>query len=63
MPSNHALTDITDRIQEAYDNGQYAFGIYVDFKNVFDTDNHNILLDKSTHYWVRGKLKRGLKPI
>ena len=50
---NHALIDITDRIQEACDNGQYACGIYLDFKKAFDTVNHNILLDKLSHYGVR----------
>ena len=46
MSTNHALIDITNRIQEVCDSGQYACGIYVDFKKVFDTVNHNILLDK-----------------
>ena len=35
------------------DNGQYACGIYEDFKKAFDTVNHNILLDKLGHYGVR----------
>ena len=48
------MIDITNRIQEACDNGQYACGIYVDFKKAFDTVNHNILLDKLAHYGVRG---------
>ena len=54
MSTNHALIDITDRIQEACDNSQYACRIYVDFKNAFDTVNHNVLLDKLAHYGVRG---------
>ena len=51
--TNRALIDITNRIQEACDNGQYACRIYVDFKKAFDTVNHNILLDKLAHYGVR----------
>ena len=47
-------TRITNRIQEACDSGQYACGIYVDFKKAFDTVNHNILLDKLAYYGVRG---------
>ena len=54
MSTNHALVDITNRIQEACDNGQYACGIYVDFKKAFDTINHNILLDRLAHYGVTG---------
>ena len=53
MSTNHALIDITNRIEEACDNGQYACGIYVDFNKVFDTVNHNILLGKLAHYKVR----------
>ena len=53
MSTNHTLIDITNWIQEACDNGQYACGIYVDFKKAFDTVNHNILLDKLSHYGVR----------
>ena len=46
LSTNHALTDITNRMQEACDNDQYACAIYVDFKKVFDTVNHNIRMDK-----------------
>ena len=37
LSTNHALIDITNRIPEAYDNGQYACGIFVGFKKTFDT--------------------------
>ena len=32
LSTNHALIDITNKIQEACDNGQFTCGIYVDFK-------------------------------
>ena len=54
LSANHALIDITNIIQEACDNGQYACEIYVDFKMVFKTVNHNILLEKLVYYGVRG---------
>ena len=54
------MTDITNRIQEACDNGQHACGIYVDFKKAFDTVNHNIL-DKLAHYGVGGIENNWLK--
>ena len=61
MSTNHALIDITNRIEEACDNGQYACGIYVDFKKVFDTVNHNMLLGKLAHYKVTGIEKNCFK--
>ena len=48
------MINITNRIQEACDNGQYACGFYVDFIKAFDTVNHHLLLDKLAHYGVRG---------
>ena len=53
LSTNHALIDITSRIQEACDNGHYACGIIIDFKKTFDTANHNILLNKLARYGVR----------
>ena len=63
LSTNHALIDITNRIQEACDNGQYACGIYVDFKKAFNTINHNILLDKLAHYGVRGIENNWFNPL
>ena len=59
------MIDITYRIQEACDNGQYACGIYKDFKKAFDTVNHNILIGKliSPSQLEDMKIKTGLKPI
>ena len=61
MSTNHALIDITNRIQEACDSGQYACRIYVDIKKVFYTVNHNILLDKLAYYGVRGTENKWFK--
>ena len=47
------MIDITNRIQEDCENGQYACEIYVNHKKAFDTVNHNILLAKLVHYGVR----------
>ena len=52
--TNHALISITEQIRETLDSGQYACGIFIDFKKAFDTVNHNILLKKLDRYGIRG---------
>ena len=47
---------IAERIQKQLDAGNYTAGVFVDFKKVFDTVDHNILLEKLTmdYYGIRG---------
>ena len=40
LSTNHALIDITSKIQTACDKGIFACGVYVDLKKAFDTVNH-----------------------
>ena len=52
--TNHALIDITENVKSALDNKMHACGIFVDLQKAFDTANHKILLDKLSHYGIRG---------
>ena len=50
----YALLEITEKIKESIDNGNYGCGIFIDLKKAFDTVNHKILLTKLEHYGIRG---------
>ena len=43
---DHALIEISEKIKQGRDSGKFACGVFLDFENVFDTVNHNILLKK-----------------
>ena len=50
--TTHALIKITEKIRESCDKGHFACCIYLDFKKVFDTVNHKILLAKLQYYGI-----------
>ena len=52
--TNLALIDITEKIRQALDNKSFACGIFVDLQKAFDTVNHEILIQKLSHYGIRG---------
>ena len=52
--TSNAPTEVIDRIYKSLDEGNYVFGIYIDLKKPFDTDQHQILLHKLQHYGIRG---------
>ena len=54
LSTNHALINITSKIQIVCDKGIFAWGVYVDFKKAFDTVNHEFLHNKLNHYGIRG---------
>ena len=47
--TTHALLEITEKIKQACDTGQFACGVFLNLQKAFDTVNHTILLKKLTH--------------
>ena len=49
-----ALLDIVDKITKSIEDGKVALAIFIDLQKAFDSLDHNILLQKLSHYGIRG---------
>ena len=52
-PTQHAILDILNKIQNNIDKRLYSCGIFIDLKKAFDTVDHSILLHKSYYCGIR----------
>ena len=49
-----AILEFVNNIYESFESNEYTIGIFLDLKKAFDTVNHQILIDKSDFYSIRG---------
>lgn len=52
--TDYALIQSCDKITQTLNNKEHIIGVFMDLSKAFDTMNHNILLQKLTHYGIRG---------
>ena len=52
--TSQTLLNISQKIMDALDKGNYACGVFVDLQKAFNTVDHEILLKKLYHYGIRG---------
>ena len=53
--TEHAILQLVNQIAEAFSQGKYTLGIFLDLSKVFDTVNHNILLEKLKAYGIQSE--------
>ena len=49
-----ALMALKDKLIDSLEKGEYVVGKFLDFSKAFDTVNHDIMLQKLSHYGIRG---------
>ena len=53
--TEHAILQLVNQITEAFSQGKYTLGIFLDLPKAFDTFNHNILLEKQKAYGIHSE--------
>ena len=53
--ANQIILQLVNQITEAFSQGKYTLGIFLDLSKAFDIVNHNILLEKLKAYEIQSE--------
>ena len=53
--TEHAILQFVNQTAEAFSQGKYTLGIFLDLSKAFDTVNHNILLEKLKAHGIQSE--------